>query len=115
MRSNHKGNGKIHPNGHGSNGNGNGNGSTAYTPPADGGKLVVITAPLTEAIDHAGYFIQMGMASMPKWMEFVMDKKYPAWKNVQRYPDGQALYLPEGWTPPPPPQAKPVSLPVMQA
>ena len=40
-----------------------------------GGKLIVLTAPLTEAIDHAGYFIQMGMASMPIWMEGVMNNK----------------------------------------
>ncbi len=33
------------------------------------GKLVVLTAPLTEMIDHAGYFIQMAMASIPIWME----------------------------------------------
>jgi hypothetical protein len=26
---------------------------------------IVLTAPLTEMIDHAGYFIQMGMASLP--------------------------------------------------
>ena len=45
--------------------------------PTDGGKLIVLTAPLTETIDHAGYFIQMGMASMPIWMEGVMNKKYP--------------------------------------
>jgi hypothetical protein len=45
--------------------------------PADGGKLIVITAPLTESIDHAGYFIQMGMASMPIWMEGVLNSKYP--------------------------------------
>ncbi len=35
----------------------------------DGGKLIVLTAPLTETIDHAGYFIQMAMASLPIWME----------------------------------------------
>ena len=40
--------------------------------PAEGGKLIVLTAPLTESIDHAGYFIQMAMASRrrlwcPKW------------------------------------------------
>ncbi|MBL8203684.1 MAG: hypothetical protein JNM09_05590, partial [Blastocatellia bacterium] len=37
-------------------------------PPADGGKLIVLTAPLTEIIDHAGYFIQMSMASLPIWL-----------------------------------------------
>ncbi len=31
--------------------------------------LIVLTAPLTETIDHAGYFIQMAMASLPIWME----------------------------------------------
>jgi len=30
--------------------------------PTDGGKLIVLTAPLTETIDHAGYFIQMALA-----------------------------------------------------
>lgn len=39
------------------------------------GKLIVLTAPLTEIIDHAGYFIQMGMASMPIWMEFVFNEE----------------------------------------
>ena len=33
------------------------------------GKLIVLTAPLTESIDHAGYFIQMSMASLPMWLE----------------------------------------------
>jgi hypothetical protein len=28
------------------------------------GKLIVLTAPLTETIDHAGYFIQMALASL---------------------------------------------------
>jgi hypothetical protein len=40
-------------------------------PPADGGRMIVLTAPLTEAIDHAGYFIQMAMASMPIWISEV--------------------------------------------
>ncbi len=52
--------------------------------PADGGKLIVITAPLTESIDHAGYFIQMGMASMPIWMEGVLNSKYPKWRDVEK-------------------------------
>ena len=39
---------------------------TAVAPlPLEGGRLIVITAPLTEIIDHAGYFIQMSMASLP--------------------------------------------------
>lgn len=65
-------------------------------PPADGGKLIVITAPLTESIDHAGYFIQMGMASMPIWMEGVMNKKYPQWREVEYNADGSARYMPAG-------------------
>lgn len=68
----------------------------ATHPPADGGKLIVLTAPLTEAIDHAGYFIQMGMASMPVWMEGVMNRKYPNWRNVERNKDGSARYMPAG-------------------
>jgi radical SAM superfamily enzyme YgiQ (UPF0313 family) len=64
--------------------------------PADGGKLIVITAPLTESIDHAGYFIQMGMASMPIWMEGVLNSKYPQWRNVQYNDDGSARYMPAG-------------------
>ncbi len=66
------------------------------SPPADGGRLIVLTAPLTEAIDHAGYFIQMALASLPEWMEFVLNRKYPHWREVQREPDGSALYMPAG-------------------
>src|SRR5262247_4778316 len=66
------------------------------TEPADGGKLIVLTAPLTETIDHAGYFIQMGMASMPIWMEGWMTKKYPHWREVEYNPDGSARYMPAG-------------------
>jgi radical SAM superfamily enzyme YgiQ (UPF0313 family) len=64
--------------------------------PADGGKLIVLTAPLTETIDHAGYFIQMGMASMPIWMEGVLNRKYPQWRNVEVNEDGSAKYMPAG-------------------
>jgi radical SAM superfamily enzyme YgiQ (UPF0313 family) len=64
--------------------------------PSDGGKLIVLTAPLTEVIDHAGYFIQMGMASMPVWMEGVMNRKYPKWREVEYNEDGSARYMPAG-------------------
>src|SRR3977135_1901518 len=64
--------------------------------PADGGKLIVLTAPLTETIDHAGYFIQMGMASMPIWMEGVLNRKYPKWRAVEYNQDGSARYMPAG-------------------
>ena len=63
---------------------------------ANGGKLIVLTAPLTEAIDHAGYFIQMAMASIPIWMEGVINRKYPKWREVERYEDGSAKYMPAG-------------------
>ncbi|HEV2176926.1 MAG TPA: radical SAM protein [Terriglobia bacterium] len=79
--------------------NGNGSATTLHTTPtsaAGGGKLIVLTAPLTETIDHAGYFIQMAMASMPIWMERVLNSKYPAWRNVEHNPDGSARYMPAG-------------------
>ena len=48
------------------------------------GKQIVITAPLTEAIDHAGYFIQMALASIPVWMERFIDRKYPVRSGAVR-------------------------------
>ena len=60
------------------------------------GKLIVLTAPLTESIDHAGYFIQMSMASLPMWLEGILNKKYPKWRNVERNEDGSARYMPAG-------------------
>jgi hypothetical protein len=62
----------------------------------DGGKLIVLTAPLTESIDHAGYFIQMSMASLPIWLEGILNKKYPKWRDVERTGDGTARYMPGG-------------------
>ena len=70
--------------------------SALNEPPQDGGKLIVLTAPLTETIDHAGYFIQMALASLPVWMEFVINNKYPAWRKVERNPDGSARQMPAG-------------------
>jgi hypothetical protein len=64
--------------------------------PAAEGKLIVITAPLTESIDHAGYFIQMAMASLPIWLEWILDKKYPTWREVEHDTDGSARYMPAG-------------------
>jgi radical SAM superfamily enzyme YgiQ (UPF0313 family) len=60
------------------------------------GKLFVLTAPLTEIIDHAGFFIQMGMASMPTWMEGVMNKRYPRWRELERNEDGSARCMTAG-------------------
>lgn len=61
-----------------------------------GGARIVITAPLTEVIDHAGYFIQMSMASLPIWLERVLDRKYPRWRDLEYNPDGSARYMPAG-------------------
>ena len=33
------------------------------------GTRMVLTAPFTEMIDHAGYFIQLGRASIPAWAD----------------------------------------------
>jgi len=63
---------------------------------ACGGKLIVITAPLTEIIDHAGYFIQMSMASLPMWLEGILNKKYPKWRDLEYNDDGTARYMPAG-------------------
>jgi len=60
------------------------------------GKLIVITAPVTETIDHAGYFIQMAIASLPIWLERILDGKYPRWREVERDADGSARYMPAG-------------------
>ena len=84
-----------------SNGHGAGvqdlNNSTSTTvQPSDGGKLIVLSAPITETIDHAGYFIQMAMASLPIWMEFVLNSKYPKWRELERNSDGSARYMPAG-------------------
>jgi radical SAM superfamily enzyme YgiQ (UPF0313 family) len=57
---------------------------------------IVITAPLTEIIDHAGYFIQMSMASLPIWLEGIIDRKYPAWRSLEWNDDGTARYMPAG-------------------
>jgi Radical SAM superfamily len=64
--------------------------------PAVGGRPIVLTAPLTEIIDHAGYFIQMSMASLPMWLEGILNKKYPLWRNVEYNADGTARYMPAG-------------------
>jgi radical SAM superfamily enzyme YgiQ (UPF0313 family) len=64
--------------------------------PGDGGRLIVLTAPITEAIDHAGYLIQMALASLPVWMEGVINRKYPGWREVEVNEDGSARYMPAG-------------------
>ena len=68
----------------------------AAEPPPDGGRLIVITAPFSEIIDHAGYFIQMSLASLPVWLEGIINRKYPTWKNLEYNEDGSARYMPAG-------------------
>jgi len=68
--------------------------TSAGAPPR--GARIVLTAPLTEIIDHAGYFIQMSMASLPMWLEGILNKKYPTWRNVEYNADGSARYMPAG-------------------
>src|SRR5262249_51882353 len=53
-----------------------------------GGARIVLTAPLTETIDHAGYFIQMSMASLPMWLEGILNKKNPKRREVGYKNDG---------------------------
>jgi radical SAM superfamily enzyme YgiQ (UPF0313 family) len=60
------------------------------------GARIVVTAPLTETIDHAGYFIQMSMASLPIWLEGILNRKYPRWRELERNADGTARYMPAG-------------------
>src|SRR5215475_5738160 len=60
------------------------------------GARIVLTAPLTETIDHAGYFIQMALASLPQFLEKIINQKYPKWRELERNPDGSALYMPAG-------------------
>jgi hypothetical protein len=60
------------------------------------GAPIVLTAPLTESIDHAGFFIQMSLASIPGWMEWVIDRKYPTWRDVPRTADRRAGTAPAG-------------------
>jgi radical SAM superfamily enzyme YgiQ (UPF0313 family) len=60
------------------------------------GSLFVLTAPLTEIVDHAGYFIQMAMASLPIWLEGVLNRRYPRWREMEYNEDGSARYMPAG-------------------
>src|ERR1043165_10090085 len=73
---------------------GNSTGSTAST--GSKGARIVLTAPLTETIDHAGYFIQMSMASLPMWLEGIINRKYPRWRELEYNHDGTARYMPAG-------------------
>src|SRR5581483_3163252 len=87
---------QIHTNGNPHNGVHPALKQTVHEAPADGGRLIVLSAPLTEIIDHAGYFIQMSMASLPIWLEGILNKKYPHWREVEYNEDGSARYMPAG-------------------
>ena len=58
----------------------------------DAGSPIVLTAPLTESesVDDAGFFIHMSLASIAGWMEWVIDKKCPTWRDVPTHVDGRA-------------------------
>ncbi|MBE0660306.1 MAG: hypothetical protein IH602_21615 [Bryobacteraceae bacterium] len=47
------------------------------------GVLIVLTAPLTGVIGNAGYFIQVIMASLPVWIEGILNRKYPRWREIE--------------------------------
>jgi radical SAM superfamily enzyme YgiQ (UPF0313 family) len=94
---NQNGGPQIPGNGNGVPHSGNGHGSLdRVMQPAGGGRLIVITAPFTETIDHAGYFIQMSLASLPIWLEGIINRKYPKWRDVEFNEDGTARYMPAG-------------------
>ena len=38
----------------------------------------------------------MAMASLPIWMEGVINRKYPKWREVEHNEDGSARYMPAG-------------------
>ncbi|MCS6953412.1 MAG: B12-binding domain-containing radical SAM protein [Bryobacteraceae bacterium] len=60
------------------------------------GKPIVLTAPLSEIVEHAGYFIQMALASLPKRLERIIHQKYPRWRELERNEDGSARVMPAG-------------------
>ena len=38
----------------------------------------------------------MSMASLPMWLEGILNRKYPQWRNVEYNADGSARYMPAG-------------------
>src|ERR1700685_3702111 len=38
----------------------------------------------------------MALASIPQWLEFVLYRKYPKWREVELNEDGTARYMPAG-------------------
>jgi len=38
----------------------------------------------------------MSMASLPIWLEGIIDRKYPTWRNLEHNDDGSARYMPAG-------------------
>src|SRR5687768_15965799 len=62
--------------------------------PADGGRLIVLTAPLTESIDNAPYLLTMALVSSPMRIEGVIHRKHPKWRYVGLNADRSARYIP---------------------
>ncbi|MEW6364337.1 MAG: radical SAM protein [Acidobacteriota bacterium] len=60
------------------------------------GYPIVLSAPLTEIVDNPGFFIQMGLASLPGWMEWAITRTYPRWREVPVEPGGTAGVAPCG-------------------
>jgi len=59
------------------------------------GYKFILTAPLTEIIDNPGFFIQMGMASMPGWLE-AFSIEISALEEVPLNEDGSCASAPAG-------------------
>src|SRR5262245_59104617 len=38
----------------------------------------------------------MSMASLPVWLEGILNRKYPKWRDVEYNADGSARYMPAG-------------------
>ena len=38
----------------------------------------------------------MSMASLPMWLEGILNRKYPKWRDVEYNDDGSARYMPAG-------------------
>lgn len=62
--------------------NGGGAAPRAMASNGDGVRIVLTAAP-TGVIGQAGYFIQVIMASLPVWIEGILNRKYPRWREIE--------------------------------
>src|SRR3981189_3744902 len=60
------------------------------------GAPIVLTAPLTESIDHAGFFIQMSLASIPGQIDCDVPLTEATWRSVPTTAAGRAGTAPAG-------------------